>query len=155
MKLAIYGALAALMLAAPTIASADYRYDRGARYDRGDRYYGGGRSYYGGYDRGYSRSSRSGFDFSIGFGNRGYHDYSYARFGYSSRPSYYRSHYYQRPVYVERPVYVAPPPVVYVEPVYSAPVYTTRSYYYRDSYYGGYARPRHYYYSTGSYYNCR
>ena len=149
LKLAFLGALALVTLA-PTIASADYRYDRGARYDRGDRYYG----------RGHSSHRSSSFDISIGFGSRGYRDYSYTRFGYSSRPHYYGGSHYRGPRYYERPVYVAPPPVYYSAPVYvaPAPVYVAPPpvyYHSRSTYYGGYGRPRHYYYSTGSYYHCR
>ena len=144
MKLACLGALV-LLGVAPAMASADYRYDRGGRYDRGDRYYRGG----------HDRGSRSSFDLSIGFGSRGHHNHSYTRFGYSSAPRYYGPRYYEAPVYVAPPpVYYAPPPVIYRP----APVYVDPPTYYAPTdggyYYGGYGRPRAYYYSTGSYY-CR
>ncbi len=153
--LACVGAVV-LLAVAPAVASAQYRggYDRGARYDRGERFYG--RGYDRGYDRGhFSHSSRSNFGLSFGFGSRSYGgDYSYARFGYSSGPRYYSSGYYHRPVYAHRPVYIAPP--VYVAPpVYYAPAYCPPTRYYSSGYDYGYARPRAYYYSTGSYYYCR
>ncbi|MGB7160500.1 MAG: hypothetical protein WBD40_20715 [Tepidisphaeraceae bacterium] len=154
MKLACIGALAVLAMA-PAFASAQHYhrggYDRGARYyDRGTRYYGGNydRGYR--YDRGhrYDRGSRSNFDIAFGFGSGGYRDYSYVNLGYSTG---YPRYYAPRPVYVAPPVYYAPvyrPVTTYCAP----PVY----YGGRSSYYygGGYARPRAYYYSTGSYY-CR
>ena len=74
----------------PAVSKADHRSWGGGGY-----YRGGGYSHRGGY---YGGHSRSGFDFSIGFGTGFF------------RP--YRSTYYCPPPRV----YYAPPPVVYVPP---------------------------------------
>jgi hypothetical protein len=119
LKHALLGVLVLSML--PAVAEARHRY----RGHHGHHYR----------DHGY-RSSRGGFDLSIGFGSR----YGYSNFGYS------RGYYYDRPRYYDcSPRYYSPRVYHY----YDSPGYYYRPRYYRSYDYG--YRPRYY---RESYYYC-
>lgn len=108
-------------------------FDRGARYESG--------RYHDYRDR--SRSSRSSFSISLGFGSSSYYDYSFGHvtYGRGPRVPVYRAPVHcPPPVIVRQPVFVpvytppavyVPPPVIYYPPpVYVAPpVYSPPSYF--------------------------
>lgn len=114
MRKLLLGLIAIGLSAVPAFADRGRSSSHGGfSYDRGSRY-----------EHSSGRSNVS-FGLSLGFGSRGYRDYSYGSISIGSGRPYYRDSYCSTPTYYRPTYYYAPTycPPVYRETVYAAPVY--------------------------------